>query len=325
MRHARLPITLLIAIGFLFASLSSALAAPQAGNSEATAGNAVTFTAEPEECAFLGIINQYRKDNGLGTLTMSVTLSAAAEYHSADMAEKNYFSHTLADGTTWSQNIANFGYPSDTSRAENIAAGRGTAAEVFQQWKESSGHNKNMLSAKFNAIGIGRVAGVNGSKYKWYWTNTFGSRVDVAYTCPGDSGSTGGGEAPGTQFAIAGGGRTSSSTPSTNAYDANTKTAWYTTSSSVLKAAYVYFDLGTVKNVGQIQWLFSKNGAADRFQIQISSDKKTWTTLTTRTTAKAGTWQTLKVNKKARYVRFYFENPNKEKVMGYLCEVKILA
>jgi uncharacterized protein YkwD len=326
MRHFRLPITLLIAISFLAATLSSALAAPQSGEGEAVAANAVTWTAEPDECKFLGIINDYRKANGLGALTISVTLSAAAEFHSLDMAKKNYFSHTLADGTTWSQNIANFGYPSDTSRAENIAAGRGTAEEVFTQWKESPGHNKNMLSAKFNAIGIGRVAGLDGSKYKWYWTNTFGSRIDVSYKCSGNTGSTSGGEKAGTVLSIAGGGRTSSSTKSTDAYDNNTKTSWYTTSSSTLKAAYVYFDLGAVKNVGQIQWLFSKNGAADSFQIQISSDKKTWTKLTTRTTAKAGTWQTLKVNnKKARYVRFYFENPNKEKVMGYLCEVKILA
>jgi uncharacterized protein YkwD len=324
MRHARFPLTLLLALGFLFATLAPAVAAPQSVDDVAPADNAVSYSAEPEECKFLGIINQYRKDKGLGTLTISVTLSAAAEYHSADMAKKNYFSHTLANGTTWSQNIANFGYPSDSSRAENIAAGRGTAEDVFQQWKESAGHNANMLSPKFNAIGIGRVAGTSASKYKWYWTNTFGSRVDVAYKCSG-GGSTGGGETPGSQLTITGGGRTSSSTTSTDAYDGNADTSWYTTSSGVLKAAYVYFDLGAAKNIGQIKWLFSKNGSADSFEIQISTDKSTWTKLTTRTTAKAGTWQALKVNKKARYVRFYFNNPNKDKVLGYLSEVKFTA
>jgi hypothetical protein len=181
-----------------------------------------------------------------------------------------------------------------------------------------------MLSPKFNAIGIGRVAGTSASKYQWYWTNTFGSRVDVAYSCSGEQ-STGGGETSGSQLTITGGGRTSSSTKSTDAYDGNTKTSWYTTSTGIPKAAYVYFDLGVSKNVGQIKWLFSQNGSADSFQIQISTDKTNWTKLTTRTTAKAGTWQALTVNKKARYVRFYFDNPNKDKVLGYLCEVKIYA
>jgi uncharacterized protein YkwD len=325
MRHFRLPITLLIALGFLAATLSSALAAPQPGNSEPVAGNAVTFTAEPEECAFLGIINAYRKSNGLGTLTISVTLSAAAEHHSLDMAKKNYFSHTLANGSSWSQNIANYGYPSDTSRAENIAAGRGSAEEVFQQWKESAGHNKNMLSPKFTAIGIGRVAGVSGSKYKWYWTNTFGSKVDVAYKCSGASTSANTVK-PGTPLTIAGGGRTASSTPSTRAFDGSSKTAWSTSGGRTLSSAYIYFDLGSAKSVGQIQWLFSQNGAADRFQVQISTDKRNWTTLTTRTTAKAGAWQSVKAKgKQVRYVRFYFENPNREQVIGYLAEVKILA
>jgi uncharacterized protein YkwD len=322
MIHKRLPLTLLIAIGLLAATLAPAAAAPGSGSKSITSLNAVSWSAEPEECAFLGIINTYRKQNGLGTLTISLTLSAAAEYHSADMAKNNYFSHTLFDGTTWSQNIANFGYPSSTSRAENIAAGHATAEEVFQQWKNSPGHNANMLSSKFNAIGIGRF-GSDSSKYKWYWTNTFGSRIDQAYSCSGQS--TGGGETSGSLLRITGGGRTSSSTASTLAYDGSTSTAWYTTASGTPTAAYVYFDLGVSKSIAQLKWLFSKSGYSDSYKIQISSDKSTWTTISTRSNGKGGSWQTLAVGKKARYVRFYFSNPNKDKVLGYLGEVKFYA
>jgi len=132
-----------------------------------------------EEWAMLSLINDYRAANGLGPVQMTQTLSNAAEYHSADMASKDYFSHTLADGTSWSQNMTNFGYDYSTYRAENIAAGYAAAAATFEQWRTSPGHNANMLSASLTAIGIGRAYGAN-STYGTYWTTTFGGVVDGA-------------------------------------------------------------------------------------------------------------------------------------------------
>jgi hypothetical protein len=268
------------------------------------------------------LINDYRSKNGLGALTISLTLGAAAEFHSVDMAKNNYFSHTLYDGTTWKTNIANHGYPTNSYRAENIAAGYESAIKTFEQWRTSSGHNANMLSSRFNAIGIGRAYSSN-SHWGYYWTTTFGSVVDTSYSCGG--GSTSGGEKPGTQLSIVGGGRTASSTPSTRAYDGKTSTAWYTTSTSAPRAAYVFFDLGSTKQISKISWYFSKNGSADSFEVQVSTDKKNWTTITKRTTAKAGNWVSAKKSTEARYVRFYFKNPNKDKVLGYLAEVKVYA
>ncbi|MEA2512697.1 MAG: hypothetical protein QOJ59_2184 [Thermomicrobiales bacterium] len=130
----------------------------------------------------LAKINAYRKSKGKSALALSRTLGAAADHHSREMASKNYFSHTLRGGVTWSQNITNHGYPKNTYRAENIAAGNSDAAKTFTQWKNSSGHNKNMLSSDYKAIGIGR-AGSSGSDYKWYWTTTFGSTVDSKVAC----------------------------------------------------------------------------------------------------------------------------------------------
>lgn len=316
-------VALIAAVAVFATTFVSAMAAPT-GGSRTLESRSAAWSAEPVECEFLGLINQYRKSNGLGSMTISVTLSAAAEFHSADMAKNDYFSHTLYDGTTWQQNIANHGYPSDTSRGENIAAGRGTAAEVFEQWKNSPSHNKNMLASKFNAIGIGRVA-LDGSRYTYYWTNTFGSKVDQAYSCSGQS-STGGGEKPGSQLTITGGGRTSNSVNSQVVYDGKTGTFWYTTAKSgTPKSAYVYVDLGATKTIGKIQWYFAKAGSADSYKIQISNDKKSWTTVTNQKNGKAGTWYSKSVGKQARYVRVYFNNPNKDQVLGYLAEIKVYA
>jgi hypothetical protein len=55
---------------------------------------------------------------------------------------------------------------------ENVAVNPyGTAAYVFNQWKESSGHNENMLRPSARSIGIGMARG--GSNY--YWTTDFSS------------------------------------------------------------------------------------------------------------------------------------------------------
>ena len=132
-----------------------------------------------DEWAMLSLINAYRAAHGLGALSLSQTLSDAAEYHSADMATKDYFSHTLADGTSWSQNMTDFGYGYQTYRAENIAAGNVGAEATFEQWRNSPGHNANMLSSNLTAIGIGRSTS-DGSTYGTYWTTTFGGVVDGA-------------------------------------------------------------------------------------------------------------------------------------------------
>jgi uncharacterized protein YkwD len=308
----------------LAASPLTSLAAPSHGRSALTQGVNATKTWKPEseECALLARINVFRLENGLGTLTMSTTLGAAAEFHSRDMAKNGYFGHTLADGTTWAQNIANHGYPTDSSRAENIAAGMVVAETVLFHWTQSPDHLAKLKSPKYNAIGIGRYK-LDGSRYTYYWTADFGSRVDQPYACPGQP-TTGGGEPRGTQLVITGGGRTSSSTASTLAYDGDTTTSWYTTKGG-LKAGYVYFDLGVTKSVRKIDWIFARAGAADSYEIQVSTDKQNWTKVSSKANTKAGVWQTLKLSKQARYVRFYFKNPNGDAVLGYLAEVKIFA
>src|SRR5918995_2803055 len=129
-----------------------------------------------DEVAFLALINDYRAASGLRPLSLSSSLSSAAAYHSVDMAANGYLAHTLLDGTTVVQNMANFGYEGGT-HGENIAAGTQTAAEAMQTWQGSAEHNTNMLNASFGAIGIGRAYDPN-SQYGWYWTTIFGDVND---------------------------------------------------------------------------------------------------------------------------------------------------
>ena len=159
--------------------------------SAAAPASAASYSPSSEECAFLGLINNYRAQNHLGKLSLVVTLGAAARHHSNDMAAHNYLSHTLYDGTSAHQNMINYGYPSSGYWGENIYAGYGTGSNgvsnssaqgAFNWWRSSPGHNANMLNSHFKAIGIARAYNSK-STYKYYWTTDFGSSVGTTVRC----------------------------------------------------------------------------------------------------------------------------------------------
>ena len=133
------------------------------------------YSPDGEERAFLDLINSYRRQNGAGNLSLQDQLGAAAEHHSRDMANKNYFSHKLANGDSAEKNIERFGYTNWSFVGENIAAGHETAKAVMDAWKSSPDHDRGMRNNNFTEIGIGRAYDKS-SKYGWYWTTTFGSR-----------------------------------------------------------------------------------------------------------------------------------------------------
>ena len=94
-------------------------------------------------------------------------LERAATSHSIDMNENNYFSHTSLDGSTFADRIRGTAYEGSPG-GENIAAGYTTEEAVFNGWKNSEGHCKNMMNAGFTDIAVGRSGN--------YWTMNFGRK-----------------------------------------------------------------------------------------------------------------------------------------------------
>lgn len=135
-------------------------------------------TLDGEEQMVLKLINDYRVQNGLGPLRVSVALTRAADWMGADMAAKNYFNHMDSLGRDPFVRMTAFGYSYAGYRGENIAAGYNDAARTFNLWRNSASHNAAMLNANFNVIGISRAYGAS-STYKWYWTTDFGAFVDA--------------------------------------------------------------------------------------------------------------------------------------------------
>ncbi|MCM3758176.1 CAP domain-containing protein [Sporosarcina aquimarina] len=123
-------------------------------------------SASQIEKAVLTLTNAERQKAGLKPLQMDDKLMKTARAKSADMASKNYFSHTSPTyGSPFDQMKANgITY---RAAAENIAMGQRSAEEVVKGWMNSPGHRQNILTPGFTHIGIGYDAKGN------YWTQQF--------------------------------------------------------------------------------------------------------------------------------------------------------
>lgn len=123
----------------------------------------------------LQLVNDWRRQLGEAPLVLDAVLTAAAQTKSDAMARTGVTVHEI-EGVDAEENLANHGYPVQTSSwGENLAWGQSTASSAFTWWKNSRPHNENMLDPDFQAMGVA-VTRKDGTKYTYYWTQTFGSR-----------------------------------------------------------------------------------------------------------------------------------------------------
>ncbi len=119
----------------------------------------------------LAYTNQARARAGCSALSLSSTLSRAAQGHAADMAGHDYFSHTSRDGRSFGTRIRNAGWTRTAGLAENIAAGQTSPAVVVKAWMDSPGHRANLLNCAYRYLGVGYATG---GTYNKYWVQDFG-------------------------------------------------------------------------------------------------------------------------------------------------------
>jgi uncharacterized protein YkwD len=120
------------------------------------------------EAAVLALVNEARVDAGCGAVTADPALAAVARAHSADMRDRDYFSHTSPEGLSPFDRAEQAGV--DHSRAENIAFGQADATAVMEAWLESPGHRANILDCELTKLGVGVAEGPGGP----WWTQLFG-------------------------------------------------------------------------------------------------------------------------------------------------------
>lgn len=119
---------------------------------------------------FIGLINGFRAENGLGALKYDATLDSAAEWHSAYMAKTGVLSHTESLYPTPQSRIEKYdpkAFAGKFDRYEVLEnANRGAhygkaitdsliVVQAFEAWKGSPPHRAAMLNAKAQFVAFG--------------------------------------------------------------------------------------------------------------------------------------------------------------------------
>lgn len=149
--------TAVLLLSFLLVLVNPGLAAPPPS------------TAEVEKLV-IDLSNAARVKEGLPPLVASSSLSAAAVFHSQDMAKYGYFAHANPNSParTVAARVRDAGSTS-LACAENIfeCSGSSSAQELAQvavdSWLNSPGHRQNLLNPRYNRIGVGVAMTADGS------------------------------------------------------------------------------------------------------------------------------------------------------------------
>lgn len=120
---------------------------------------------EVDAKAAASMISGFRRNNGLGSVTVDRELMRLALEQARTMADRNEMGHNV--GVSFSERIRKSNVRA-RAVVENVAAGYHTLAEAFSGWRDSPGHRANMLTPEATRMGIAAVY-APGSKYKVFW------------------------------------------------------------------------------------------------------------------------------------------------------------
>jgi uncharacterized protein YkwD len=107
----------------------------------------------------LANVNLLRRQHSLPALRMSAKLNAAARSHSTEMAQRGYFSHDSANGSSFDKRISRY-YSLSGKRywsvGENLlwSSPDVSASAALEMWLNSPEHKKILLTARWREIGL---------------------------------------------------------------------------------------------------------------------------------------------------------------------------
>ena len=138
--------------------------------SDATGPGSVAAGQDPEVVEFVAAMNAHRQTVGCAPLTWHEGVAAVAEAHSADMVERDYFSHTSPDGEDPFERLTAAGIGWSGGAGENIAYGTSDGTTVLGLWLDSPGHRANIENCSYTHHGVGLVSA--------HWTHVFITNPD---------------------------------------------------------------------------------------------------------------------------------------------------
>lgn len=144
--------SLLVLLG-LFVMAQSALSLARSVNP-----SILGYASQIPQAAIIELTNKERVSAGLPALKENKLLDEAAAAKAADMFARSYWAHNAPDGTEPWTFILNSGY-SYLHAGENLARDFRDPASVVTAWMKSSSHKANLISPKYQDIGVSVVDG----------------------------------------------------------------------------------------------------------------------------------------------------------------------
>jgi uncharacterized protein YkwD len=152
------------------AALALLLAIAACGTEPATApgftGSLTRPGSELDRQLATNVVSEFRRGQGLGSLTQDPKLNELAEQQARAMAAAGKLSHDVG-GRGLRTRLDRAGYKASAA-GENIAAGHDTLMEVFGDWRASPSHRSTMLNREATHMGIAAVQ-APGSSYRIFW------------------------------------------------------------------------------------------------------------------------------------------------------------
>ena len=163
-------------VALLTSALGCLLAAPLSVPALAAAGSA---RLDNRERAVVRGINAQRAHYGLARVSVSRPLSRAADYHSWEMLDANYFAHESRNGGSFDARIRRFTHKraiGETLAMLGGKCGRGSAHTIVRMWMNSPGHRAILLSSSYRRIGLAKRTGSLGGTHACVVTADFSSK-----------------------------------------------------------------------------------------------------------------------------------------------------
>ena len=148
------------------------------------------------------LVNEIRKEHGVGILGWNPDLAYVARKHSQDMAENDFFDHVNLKGEKAVDRLKNEGIYYYNATAENIAYGSAIKSYLIDQfgnkidikyrtedelaldavrgWMNSTPHRESILNPEYTETGVGVVLDPD-DNLTYYFTQLFITRVYCGY------------------------------------------------------------------------------------------------------------------------------------------------
>ena len=144
------------------------------------------YASQIQPAQILQLTNTQRQSNHLPSLTLDNQLSQAAAQKAADMFARDYWAHVSPTGREPWAFITESGYTYRYA-GENLARDFADPQSVIQAWMNSSTHRENLLSNRYQDMGVAVVDGTLGGRDTTLVVQMFGTRVSSLGATSGGS------------------------------------------------------------------------------------------------------------------------------------------